>query len=188
MKNAWSIDELQTTWKLASKLHDGQKYGGQAEGEEVEYINHIGSVAFEILAAIGIDKQMNADLAIKCAILHDTIEDTSQTYQKVKDLFGHDVADGVAALTKNTTLADKREMMLDSLQRIKAQPKEVWAVKMADRISNLYAPPFYWNNEKKRAYIEEAKLIHQELKAGNDYLAHRLEKKIEDYHQYLNHD
>ena len=75
----WSIDELQKVWHLAAKLHDGQKYGGQNEGEKVEYLNHIGSVTFEILNAVNIEKDMNADLAIKCAILHDSIEDTKIT-------------------------------------------------------------------------------------------------------------
>ncbi len=43
MNETWSIDKLQDAWKLASKLHDGQKYGGPNEGDQVEYINHIGS-------------------------------------------------------------------------------------------------------------------------------------------------
>lgn len=76
MKHPWSIDEVQNIWQLASKLHDGQKYGGPNDGEKIEYINHIGSVAFEILNAIQHSEDMDADLAIKCAILHDTIEDT----------------------------------------------------------------------------------------------------------------
>ena len=75
--------------------------------------------------------------------------------------------------------------MIDSLERIKAQPKEVWAVKMADRICNLYAPPFYWDNEKKEEYISEAKLIHEYLKDGNSYLANRLLEKIEKYRSFL---
>ena len=65
----WSIDELQQVWQLVSKLHDGQKYGGQQKGEEIEYINHIGSVTFEILKAITEEKAMNANLAIKCGLL-----------------------------------------------------------------------------------------------------------------------
>ena len=79
-------------------------------------------------------------------------------------------------------------MMLDSLKRIKQQPKEVWAVKMADRICNLYAPPFYWTNEKKKTYREEAMLIHRELKDGNAYLAERLGRKIEEYRAYIDND
>ncbi len=185
MKKEWSIDKLQDAWKLASNLHDGQKYGGIREGEKVEYINHIGSVVFEILNAINFTDDFNADLAIYCAILHDTIEDTDFDYVKAKDLFGEEVADGVLALTKNETDLPKEERMLDSLKRIKLQPKEVWAVKMADRICNLYAPPFYWNDEKKKNYISEATIILEYLREGNEYLAQRLKEKIEAYHKYI---
>ena len=128
---------------------------------------------------------MNADLAIKCAVLHDSIEDTEQSYEGVKNLFGEEVANGVIALTKNEELVGKETMMLDSLNRIKKQPKEIWAVKMADRICNLYAPPFYWTNEQKSKYQKEAQLIYSELKEGNKYLAERLEKKINDYSKYI---
>ena len=185
MKQNWSIDKLQATWHLVSRLHNGQKYGGQKEGEQIAYLNHIGSVVFEILAAVNETDELNADLAIKCAMLHDTIEDTEASYPVIKGKFGKAVADGVLALTKNEALADKKAMMVDSLNRIKQQPKEVWAVKMADRIVNLYAPPFYWTNDKKINYIEEARLIYNALKGGNEYLANRLAQKIQAYHQYL---
>ena len=174
----WSIDELQKVWNLAARLHNGQKYGGQKEGEKVEYLNHIGSVTFEVLNAVNVEKDMNADLAIKCAILHDSIEDTEQSFEGVKSLFGIEVANGVMALTKNEELDSKGKMMSDSLSRIKEQPKEVWAVKMADRICNLNAPPFYWSNERKIEYQKEAQLIHRELKEGNKYLAERLELSL----------
>jgi (p)ppGpp synthase/HD superfamily hydrolase len=181
----WSIDEIQKIWQLASKLHDGQKYGGHNDGEKVEYINHIGSVVFEIFNAIQSTENINSDLAIKCAILHDTIEDTTLTYESVNNLFGHEVACGVLALTKNDKIEGQTEKMIDSLKRIKEQPVEIWAVKLADRITNLYEPPYYWNDEKKLKYIEEAKMILNELKDGNKYLAERLEIKIKNYYNFL---
>lgn len=185
VKQMWSIDELQKTWELASKLHDGQKYGGLNEGQQIEYLNHIGSVTFEIINAINNEKGMDADFAINCAVLHDTIEDTEQSFDEIQLLFGERVAMGVFALTKDEKIENKREMMLDSLNRIKSQPKEVWAVKMADRICNLYAPPYYWTNEKKIKYQKEAHLILQELKDGNKYLAERLKNKIIAYAKYF---
>ena len=180
----WSIDELQDIWYLVTRLHAGQQYGGQLEGEQIEYINHIGSVTFEILAAIQQTLGMNADLAIKCAMLHDSIEDTPFSYDQVKELFGEGVAQGVMALTKNENLPSKQDKMQDSLLRIKEQAKEVWAVKMADRICNLYAPPYYWTKEKKLAYLEEARLIHRELHLGNAYLGERLSEKIKRYEKF----
>ena len=181
----WSIDEIQDIWQLVSKLHDGQKYGGFNEGERVEYINHIGSVVFEVLNAVRYTENINTDLAIKCAMLHDTIEDTEINFEKVIEIFGNQVASGVLALTKDDKIENSSEKMLDSLRRIKQQPIEVWAVKMADRISNLYQPPFYWNDDKKLNYIAEAEIIYNELKDGNEYLANRLKVKINEYQRFL---
>jgi (p)ppGpp synthase/HD superfamily hydrolase len=89
------------------------------------------------------------------------------------------------ALTKDESLPDKTSMMLDSLERIKAQPKEVWMVKMADRISNLYSPPFYWNDRKIMKYAEEAELILNALAPANELLAARLRAKIDAYPSFL---
>lgn len=185
MGQNWSIDKLQNAWHLASRLHKGQKYGGSAKGEKIEYINHIGSVVFEVLNASNMSSDFNTELAMHCAILHDSIEDTDFDYDQVNELFGRQIADGVSALTKNESFPGKKEMMLDSLSRIKQQPKEVWAVKMADRICNLYAPPYYWNNEKKANYVQEAKLIYDHLHEGNEYLAERLQSKIEKYKSFI---
>jgi (p)ppGpp synthase/HD superfamily hydrolase len=185
MIETWHIDELQDAWQLASRKHNGQKYGGAEQGEQVEYLNHIASVTFEIMTAALSEKGMDVDLAIKCAVLHDTLEDTDLKYEEISQKYGAKVADGVSALTKSATIEGKREKMLDSLQRIKAQPKEIWAVKMADRITNLYAPPFYWNNDKKKEYMEEARLIHETLREGNKYLADRLAEKINAYQRFI---
>ena len=183
MKNI-SIDNLQDIWQKVTVLHNGQTYGGHHPKEKIEYINHIGSVVFEVINAANHTNDFNAELAIKCAFLHDTLEDTSYTMEECKKEFGEQVTAGVLALTKNTRLA-KEQQMTDSLERIKQQPKEVWAVKLADRICNLYAPPYYWNNDKKISYVQEAKIIHAHLKEGNEYLANRLQEKIENYKRYF---
>lgn len=181
----WPIDELQDTWQLVSKLHQGQSYGGPGNNERIEYINHLGSVTFEVMNALMRTPQMNARLALCCAMLHDSIEDTAFSYEDVRAQFGAEVANGVMALTKQDTIADQHAKMTDSLHRIKQQPKEVWAVKMADRICNLYAPPYYWSRDKKLSYLEEARLILAELGEGNAYLAGRLKARIEAYHRFL---
>lgn len=181
----WTVDETKDVWKLVTQLHSGQQYGGTIAGEKVDYINHIGSVVFEILAALPHHDGINEDLAVKCAMLHDTIEDTSTTYQEIDRLFGEAVAKGVMALTKDKTLETKSAQMLDSLKRIREQPKEIWMVKIADRITNLYAPPYYWNVEKKVIYQAEARLIHTQLQEGSFYLAERLEAKINAYQKFI---
>jgi (p)ppGpp synthase/HD superfamily hydrolase len=54
-------------------------------------------------------------------------------------------------------------------------------VKLADRISNLGPPPSDWDQEKISKYKEEAKLIYDNLKDANKFLADRLKQKIDNY-------
>ncbi|MES2673831.1 MAG: HD domain-containing protein [Pseudomonadota bacterium] len=185
MTSNWTQDIFVKAWDFATLAHHGQTYGGPVEGQKFDYINHIGSVAMELIWALNNTPEADGNLAIQCALLHDTLEDTKITYEEVVSMFGQDVAEGVRALTKNESLATKHEQMLDSLQRIKKQPVEVWMVKLADRITNLSAPPFYWSREKKISYREEALIIHEELHTANMFLSERLLSRIESYQNYI---
>ena len=177
----WNQDNLIKTWNCATHAHNGQL----VPGSDLPYIKHIGSVVMEIMTAITITESIqNPDLAVKSAILHDTLEDTPTTYQQLEQLFGHDVASGVQSLTKDEKLPSKKEQMQDSLARIKQQPIEIWMVKLADRITNLQPPPSHWTKEKIRNYYQESKLILSELVEANQYLATRLQSKIEGYQKY----
>lgn len=175
----WSQDKYNKAWRFAALAHT--KVDQRVPGTDLPYILHIGSVAMEVIAALSIEKVVNPDLAIQCALLHDVIEDTEATYEDILANFGEDVAQGVKALSKDIKLPDKHTMMKDSLRRIKEQPKEVWMVKMADRITNLQPPPEHWSKGKIEVYREEARLIHDELKEGSKYLAERLFQKISAY-------
>ncbi|HJT72393.1 MAG TPA: hypothetical protein VJ720_00205 [Chitinophaga sp.] len=184
MNTIISIDDLQVIWERVTLLHHGQTYGGHEKDLKIEYINHIGSVVFEVFYALHHADAFDGELAITCALLHDTVEDTEFTEEELTQLYGKRISAGVLALTKNSALP-KEQQMADSLRRIKQQPKEIWAVKMADRICNLYKPPHYWDNEKKLKYMGEAEEIHAQLNEANAYLANRLLNKIQQYKRYL---
>lgn len=187
MSNLWCPELYKKAWDFATEKHAGQTYGGPEEGMRIPYINHLASVAMEVsLAAVKTQAPLHADLAVQGALLHDTIEDTDTTYEEVRALFGGEVADGVMALSKNESLPTKKEQMEDSIKRIKLQPQEIWMVKLADRITNLYHPPFYWGDEKIFAYQTEAKFILSELGESNRELANRLEFKINAYSKFAN--
>ena len=172
-------ETLTKAWFFASRVHKEQKY----PGEQLPYLTHLGNVMLEV---VGVAHTLeNAELALCCAILHDTIEDTEVTYEELLEEFGEAVANGVMALTKNETLETKREQMMDSLERIIEQPKEVWTVKMADRVANLGEPPHYWKLEKREAYRAEAQIIWDYLHEANEAMAERLKSKISEYERYL---
>jgi guanosine-3',5'-bis(diphosphate) 3'-pyrophosphohydrolase len=178
----WSQDEYTRAWRLACDAHNGQCM----PGSDLPYVNHVANVAREVMTEIAHDPdQYNANLAVLCALLHDTIEDTSITYDDLLKSFGIQVADGVAALSKNKDINSKEQRMLDSLTRIKQQPKEVWLVKLADRIVNLQPPPKTWGNDKKLKYHAEAKLILNQLDEASERLGLRLRDKIAAYKSYI---
>lgn len=188
----WSADLCAEAWMFATRKHAGQTYGGPTEGVRIDYINHVGSVAMEVMWALAPDgapsegrEAFDPDLAILCALLHDTIEDTDATVGELAGLFGHRVAAGVSALTKDATIADAGERMLDSLARIERQPREVWMVKLADRITNLVHPPWYWSLAKRAAYREEGRLILARLGGADARLAARLQGQIDRYARFL---
>ena len=179
--NNWNQDKYIKAWNYASKIHNGQLL----PSSDIPYINHIGLVAMEAMSAIANGNVDNPDLLIQCALLHDSIEDTPSTYEDILSTFGVDVADGVLALSKNKNLQSKQEQMDDSLNRIMKQPKEIWMVKLSDRITNLQPPPEKWDKTKINNYREEAKQILGKLADANNFLSNRLQSKITNYKQYL---
>ena len=116
---------------------------------------------------------------MQCALLHDTLEDTTTQEADLAVRFSADVVAGVRALTKDASLA-KFDAMADSLRRIQ-RSREVWAVKLANRISNLGPPPSHWTTEKIAGYQEEARTILAALGEAHDPLARRLATRISEY-------
>jgi len=173
-------NKYQKAIHFAAEAHGDQKYPGKS----YSYVVHLSLVAMEVTAAVtnalARGESLDADLAVQCAILHDTLEDTGIEYSKIEEIFGKKVADGVQALSKDKSL-DRQERMADSLKRIKKQPREVWMVKMADRITNLQPPPTHWTAEKIAEYKKEALQIYREFRAADEFLARRLHDKIESY-------
>ncbi len=174
-------DHYINAYRFAALAHDGQKVPGTG----IPYLMHLSLVSMEVIASFAVEPACNCALAVQCALLHDVIEDTPTSYDLVHEVFGKDVADGVAALTKDEKLPTKQEQMADSLRRIREQPAEVWRVKLADRITNLQPPPSHWSTEKKLSYRSEAVTILDALGAASPYLAERLQAKIAAYAEHI---
>ena len=166
---------LQKAWLFASRKHSGQLYPGS---EKLPYITHIGSVLLELLPALQENASLDAETAICCAILHDTVEDTHTTIQEIADQFGEKVAAGVLALSKSQSLHGEAAVH-DSLERIKKQPHEIWMVKLADRAANLQIPPDHWGHSKRLSYALEGQLILDALEDASPAIATILAAHIE---------
>jgi len=184
MMGNWSREKYFKSLKFAAEAHKDQRM----PGTDLPYVVHVSLVAMEILAALAAEEVDRPNLAVQCALLHDCLEDTYVVYDEIVSQFGSYVADGVLALSKDGAVGisedeykRKRMQLEDSLQRIKLQPKEIWMVKLADRIANLQPPPKHWNEEKIERYKEGAELIYKELASASEYLGERLRLKIDGY-------
>ena len=186
MTSVWSQNLYIIAYRFAAEAHWKKKQ--LVPGTDIPYLMHFSLVAMEVIAALEKESNLDGNLAVQCALLHDTIEDTDTSYEQLVERFGGAVADGVMALTKDESIGDnlakrnKKELrMADSLEKIRQEPREIWMVKMADRITNLQPPPKDWTQEKIYHYREEAIIIYDRLKEASSYLAARLFKKINDY-------
>jgi guanosine-3',5'-bis(diphosphate) 3'-pyrophosphohydrolase len=169
----------QKTIAFAAEYHGQQKMPNG-----LTYIVHLSNVAMEVFMAHKQKPDFNLKLAIQLALLHDVLEDTALSFKALEDDFGNVVAEGVLALTKDSTL-DKKDQMDDSLNRILDLGREVAIVKICDRITNLQKPPLKWNKEKIKKYHLQAVTIAQALGGEISYLDNRIRNKIEEHKAYF---
>lgn len=140
-----NVDEVEiiSAYELAKVNHQGQK---RNSGED--YIIHPLHVAM-ILA------DMNMDSAtIIAGLLHDTIEDTSVTYEDIEKKFGKEIAELVDGVTKLKKLnyKSKAEKQAENIRKMvlaMAKDIRVIIVKLADRLHNM----------RTLEYMTEAKKI-----------------------------
>ena len=122
---------IMKAYNLAAEKHRDQKRGS---GEP--YIIHPLNVAY-ILASIGMD-----DNTLCAALLHDVVEDTDVTQKDLTEMFGQEISDMVAGVTKLSTIqfATLEETQVENYRRMfLAMGKDIRVIliKLADRLHNM---------------------------------------------------
>lgn len=113
---------------FAARAHEGQK----RRDRRTPYAAHPFRVALTIRDLFGCDDEV----CIAGALLHDTIEDTPVDYDDIEDGFGREVADVVAAMTKDMRMQEPaREVAYD--QQLRSAGWRAQLVKLADTYDNL---------------------------------------------------
>ncbi len=150
-------DLLNRAYVFAMKAH-----GAQVRASGDLYFSHPVEVA-GILAKLRLDSA-----SIATALLHDTVEDTSATFDDIENLFGEEIArlvDGVTKLTKlelqsveNAQAENFRKLLLAMSDDIR-----VLMVKLADRLHNMRTLQFIKKPEKRRRIASETQEIYAPL-------------------------
>jgi (p)ppGpp synthase/HD superfamily hydrolase len=164
---------------LAARAH-----GDQRTPQGLPYLVHVTKVCAEVQCALHHERDLQGDLAIACALLHDTLEDTSLDPEVLSQDFGPEVLQGVRALSKDPALP-KEARLGDSLRRLRLAAREAQLVKLADRTVNLGPAPEHWSPDRRRAYLSEAEDILRALGAASPWLAARLTARMDSYRRAL---
>jgi guanosine-3',5'-bis(diphosphate) 3'-pyrophosphohydrolase len=133
------------------------------------YINH--PIA---LANVLINEGDVTDLeTIAAALLHDTVEDTTTTYDELVSEFGTGIADVVMEVTDDKRLvkAERKQAQIDHAKHLSERAR---FVKLADKISNLRdvadCPPANWPLERRQGYFDWAKEVIDQLRGCHPQL------------------
>ncbi len=130
------LELVRSAYEFAAKAHEGQV---RASGEP--FLEHPLNVAMTL-----VELQLDAP-SIAAALLHDVIEDSDVPLDKVKALFGEEVArlvDGVTKLKRLTSKSEERELdsktQAENLRKLlvaTAEDLRVVLIKLADRLHNM---------------------------------------------------
>jgi (p)ppGpp synthase/HD superfamily hydrolase len=165
---------------FAAELHQGQ----HRKGSGAPYITHPRGV-YIILKKLGVKSKE----LLAAAYLHDTVEDTPTTYNKIKKEFGKGVADLVKEVSSNKKLIDiigKDEYLTNKMIKMS---NSGLILKLADRLHNLsdimtsskgFAEKI-WNQTR---YIISALRTDRNLNGIQKKLIRKIIKQLQNYKQY----
>jgi (p)ppGpp synthase/HD superfamily hydrolase len=107
-------------------VHEGQH---RTDGEP--YVAHPVEVS-ELTSRAGAD-----DVTVAAALLHDGVEDSELTVAEVRERFGDEIANVVAALTEDERIDDWVERKNALRDQVEAGGARAAAIYAADKLSNL---------------------------------------------------
>lgn len=149
-------------WQAAAALAARAHRSQLRKDRETPYIAHPMRVALTVANVFGVTD----DVTLAAALLHDTIEDTDTDYDDIAEACNREVADIVAALTKDARMYEpQREQAYD--EQLARGPWQARLIKLADVYDNLQDT---YSSESTARQLDKARRA-LKLAEGDDRLA-----------------
>lgn len=116
------------------------------------------------------------DVEIAAAWLHDVVEDTPNTIEDIRNMFGNEVADMVDGLTDKDDIKDlplaKRKPI--QAERVKTKSDSIKRIKICDQTSNMRGvrndPKENWSVDIRKEYTKGTKMVGDQCKGVSSVL------------------
>ncbi len=167
---------LKAMWFAAHKHRDQRR----KDPGRTPYINH----PLEVACILCFEGGVEDENVLVAALLHDTVEDTTASFEELETHFGPRIRAIVEELTDDKSLPDQERKRLQ-VQRAPSKSPEAKLVKLADKISNLRDvesdPPVGWPRERCIAYFRWAKRVVKGLRGINPALERAFDEVCESF-------
>lgn len=142
------------------------------------YINH----PIALVQILVNEVQIDDEIILAAALLHDTVEDTDTLPEEIERLFGPRVRSIVAEVTDDRHLTRSERKALQ-IQHAPLLSREAAIVKIADKIANLRdmqaSPPLNWTQERKDDYRDWAQKVVEQIQNPHPGLLNLFHRTIQ---------
>lgn len=162
---------LAEAFNFVTEKHSAQRRKGVVKSP---YVNHLAEVA-NLVAEATAGQDVNLVVA---ALLHDAVEDVGVTLDDIRQKFGDDVADIVAAVSDDKSLP-KTERKRLQIEHAPHLPPRIQILKIADKIANLRTtisdPPEGWELQRRYDYFIWSKKVVDGCRGASPYLEEKFD-------------
>ena len=153
-------ESLSVAISVAAMWHQGQT----RKDSTLPYIVHPIAVASNVrqfVQAFGSpEENKNLEMLMKGAVLHDVVEDCpGVTFDKIKSLFGSQVASLVEELTNDPAMVEEMGKTEYLKCKMHGMTSDALLIKLCDRLDNLRDYVYAGLSPKGKAYVESTKRI-----------------------------
>ncbi len=122
-------DLIKEALETARRAHAGQVRSGSSDG--MPFIEHPIAVAERLI------QHRYGDQVLAAALLHDVVENSDIDVSQLRERFGEEVAELVAALTEDETIASYEERKEEHRWRVAKAGPAAMAIFAADKLTNV---------------------------------------------------